>query len=210
MDMPDADLDQDAWQASLMRVAKLICDRGEYLCIILKVRASGVKLRLFNDLKLDGEMLLEAGIGQTLRVSFLHADASGVTFTCEEAIDVAQFVAEPSVSRKRPVRVCLRHPASVVFRKREFSAEIVNLSCRGICIETSASFYVGERTRLSARLLPDFDATVRWKIGNRCGLEFDNALSLAVFADRTSAIQILAHANAQAVGDNDEVQEYTF
>jgi hypothetical protein len=210
MDKPDTDLDEEAWQASLMRVAKLICDRGEYLCIIIKVRAAGVKLRIFNDLKPHGEMLLEAGIGQSLRVRFLHADASGATFTCDEAIDVARFIAEPTSYRKRPVRVCLRHPASVIFRKRAFSAEIVNLSCRGVCIETSASFDVGERTRLSARLLPDFDATVRWKTGNRYGLEFDNALSLAVFADRIGAIQILAYANAQAVGDSDDVQEYTF
>src|SRR5690606_20786923 len=45
--------------ALLIRSAKLICDSGEYLCIIRDVSETGVRLRLFHPLPPDQLLTLE-------------------------------------------------------------------------------------------------------------------------------------------------------
>ena len=46
----------------LIRTAKLVCESGEYLCVIRDVSSTGVRLRLFHDLPADDAH--GAGTGQ--------------------------------------------------------------------------------------------------------------------------------------------------
>lgn len=170
--------------ALMLRTAKLIGTRGEYLCIVRDVSETGVKLRLFHKLDDERRVTLESATGEHTRMEKVWERAGEAGFKFEEPIDVVRFLAEAGPYPKRPVRLRVDYPARLCVNDTIMPARLCDVSRQGARIETDLHLAIGQRLRLEADELPTFDATVCWRTQPAYGLVFHQVMGMEELAQR--------------------------
>jgi len=175
--------------ALLLRSAKLISLRGEYLCIVRDVSESGLKLRLFHPLPADEHLALELATGERFAVDLIWEENGEAGFRFPRGIDVAHFIAESGPFPKRPVRIRVNHAVTLGFAGLTVPAVLHDLSRQGARIETEAKLAIGQSMRISGAELPEFEATVCWRREPNYGLVFRQLMRLEDLALRSFRMQ---------------------
>lgn len=180
----------------LIRSAKLVCQSGEYPCVVRDVSSGGCKLRHFEEMPPETYVLLELANGETfamLRVWSRNME-SGYRFL--SSIDVEAFIEEASDHPRRPIRLRIRHSAMVWSEGKPVEALLVNFSQGGAGIDAAAELPLRKAVRLSIPGIPDQFARVCWRRGLAHGLVFDRSLSMAELARYAIDLQPFLPASA--------------
>ncbi len=159
----------------LIRAAKLVCEAGEYLCVIRDVSESGISVRTFHRLPDCPHMQVELQNGDRHRLELVWQEEDRAGFRFRELADIARIIASPSRFAKRAIRLNFTAPAQVTtLDGRSEEVEIVDLSQQGAKITCSCRFAIDERVKISAAGLPETNAKVRWRKVGSCGLIFED------------------------------------
>lgn len=186
-DRPDQ---RAAARSSLMfRAAKLLCESGEYACIVRDVSAGGARLRLFHAPPPETHLFLELGNGDRYAMERVWArdGHAGFRFSC--SIEVSRFIEEPCDLPRRPLRLNLRADAVVAADGARSHAVLMDMSQHGACVESASKFALRQRVRLECDALPARVGFVRWRRGYRHGLVFQQALRLDELAEQALTLQ---------------------
>jgi hypothetical protein len=175
--------------ALLIRSAKLVCDGGEYLCIVRDVSASGVRLRLFHPLPAQQQMTLELATGECFAIDRVWEREDHAGFRFVDAIDVHRFINEPGPHRKRALRLRIRFPAVVTLNGAPIDVTIHNLSREGARIESDQLFARGQQLKLQARGMPPMMGVVRWRKEPAYGLVFQQLFTFEELARLATTLQ---------------------
>lgn len=196
-------------RSSLMfRAAKLLCESGEYVCIIRDVSATGTRLRLFHAVPHEPHLFLELPSGERFAMErvWQRDDQAGFRFSC--SIDVAEFIREPSPFARRPIRLRLQRPALVATGGVHRPVVLRDISQHGAAIDADGPIPVGQTLRLEIDGLPSRFGCVRWRrdavhgVGH--GLVFQQAYTLDELAMHALTLQPLAQpAPADVAPDGD-------
>lgn len=173
----------------MLRSAKLVCDQGEFLCILRDISESGVRLRIFSPVCHLTGMVLEMATGDTFPIKLVWSQRDEAGFQFMELIDVQRFISESGPYPKRQIRLRLQHPAQITVAGEHYSATILDLSRQGAGIETQRHLAIGQKLTIAARGLQTFDATVCWRRQPAYGLVFCQLMGLEEMAIRTARIQ---------------------
>ena len=173
---------QAARYTLLIRSAKLVCDSGEFLCIVRDVSASGARLRLFHPIPTDTEVLLELASGDRFRIEHRWNRDGQFGFRFHDPIDVHRFIAEASPWPRRPVRLRIEVPASLIVNRESHAGRIRDLSRQGARIETEQPLAIGQKLRVRATGLPELEATVCWRNAPAYGLVLRQGFSFETLA----------------------------
>lgn len=174
----------------LIRTAKLVCETGEFLCVIRDVSATGVRLKLFHRLPVDRHLALELGNGEVYFVERVWDSDGHAGFRFAAPIDVQAFIAEVSPFPRRPARLRMGIAASVTALGVSADALIRDLSQRGAGIETGRLLALGQPVTLDAPGLPQIVARVAWRNGRFYGLAFERVFTLEELARLSVALQM--------------------
>ncbi|MBU6267151.1 MAG: PilZ domain-containing protein [Sphingomonadales bacterium] len=162
----------------LIRSAKLVCQSGEYPCIVRDVSSGGCKLRHFEHVPPETYVLLELANGETyamLRVWQRDLE-SGYRFLLP--IDVEAFIEESGEHPRRPIRLRIRRPATLWCDGQPVAIQLQNLSQGGAGIEAPRELPLRMAVRLSVPGMDDCFARVCWRRGLGHGLVFDRGLAM--------------------------------
>ena len=184
-----ADMRERPRFALMLRSAKLVCDQGEFLCIIRDVSESGVRLKVFNRLDRLTGLQLEMPTGDLFPLTAVWFENGEAGFRFVDLIDVQRFISETGPYPNRPIRLRLRHRAEVTVGDETLGVTIVDLSRQGAGIECERHLAIGQKMRIKAAGLPTFEATVCWRRHPGYGLVFNQLMSLEDLAKRTARIQ---------------------
>lgn len=183
--------------ALLIRSAKLICQSGEYVCLVRDVSSSGVRLRLFHPLPPETYFFLEMANGEIYpmekkwaRNEQLAGHQAGFQFG--QPIDVNQFIEEAGDYPRRPVRLRLECHGQLSSDGRTAPMVLRNISQGGARIETTTWLALHQTVRLTIDGLPDRFAQVRWRNRYDHGLAFDQAFRLDELAEHAKTLQPFA------------------
>lgn len=172
----------------LIRAAKLVCAKGEFLCVIRDVSESGISMRTFHRLPKVDSMVVELQNGDRHELKLVWQDVDRAGFRFTQRADIARIIASPSRFAKRAIRLNLTAPARVsTLDGRLEDVEIIDLSQQGAKITCSCRFAIDERVKISAPGLPETNAKVRWRSDGTCGLIFEDTYQygdLARIAER--------------------------
>lgn len=177
-------------RSSLMfRTAKILCESGEYVCVVRDVSETGCRIRLFHAPPPDEHLFLELANGDRYAMERVWArdDHVGFRFSC--SIDVARFIAEPSPYRRRPIRLNLQHPADVVADGIASPAVLLDLSQQGARIEAGRKFAIEQKLWLALEGLPERIGCVRWRSGYTHGLVLQQSFRLDELAQYALMLQ---------------------
>lgn len=182
----------------LIRTAKLVCESGEFLCIIRDVSETGVRLRLFHDLPRDMRMALELSNGEHYFIERVWERDSHAGFRFAAPIDVHAFIAEVSPYPRRQMRLRLEFPVLLTVDGQVSAATICDLSTQGGRIECSRYLALGQRVKLQGDGFPLNMAKVCWRSGNSYGLAFEQVFKLEEFAVMAAQLQQIGRATPTA------------
>jgi len=166
----------------LIRSAKLVCDSGEYLCIVRDVSQSGAKLRLFHPIPPDEHCALELGTGERFAIEHRWNRDGQFGFRFHSPIDVPHFIAEAGPYPKRPVRLRIAAPGCILVHGAPVEAQLCDLSRHGARIETDHPLAIGQKIKLRVAGLPTIEAVVCWREAPAHGLVFPRGFSFEELA----------------------------
>lgn len=173
----------------MMRTAKLLCEGGEYACVVRDISASGVKLRLFHDVPPDSHLFLELANGNRYAMERIWHEGEHAGFRFASPIAVEEFIEETSRYRRRPLRLRIQRPALVTADGRDCRAVLVNISQQGACIEASGELAVGQQVRLEVAGMPLRFGHVCWRRKHAHGLVFQQSFRFDELARHAFALQ---------------------
>lgn len=195
---PNADAGQTDRRAGkrytlILRAAKLICEAGEFLCVLRDVSDKGLKARLFHAMPTCDAYEIEFGSGERFAVEpvWNRGRDTGFRFAAGP-IDVQGLLAEAGPFPKRSIRLRIAEelPVRLRFDNGELTGRVVDISQHGAQIELPAALPIGQWLRIEARGLPVLHGRVRWRRAARHGVVFQEGFRLDELAQLTADMQI--------------------
>ena len=173
----------------VLRIAKLVCETGEYPCVLRDVSLDGAGLTFFHDVPPDARAILQLSNGHTFPVerAWSGAGRAGYRFACPVAED--DFIAEDAHFGHRPLRLSIRADARLVDGRTGAAARLVDLSSEGAKIEYDARFETGRVVSLALAGRAPRLAEVRWCEDGALGLRFFEPMTSAQLAALALALQ---------------------
>jgi len=165
-------------RASLMlRRAKLVCQSGEYLCLIRDVSEKGIGLGFLHDVPPEPRTLLQLANGMTYPVERVWAQSrqAGYRFGC--TITLEEFLREESPHPVRPLRLNIEGKVRIQDGRTAMEATLVDLSCEGAKIVCEDDLRAHGLISFELPGLSPQLATVRWNEDDHFGLQFQHPLS---------------------------------
>jgi hypothetical protein len=186
----------------MLRSAKVVCQSGEYLCLVRDVSASGAGLSFFHAVPPEPRIFLELANGQIhpIEQAWARGQEAGYRFAAE--IDVAEFIAERSDHPHRAIRLRLERPALVTVAGQDCLATLTDISRTGARIEAASGWPLEAFVRIELAGFPIRYGHVRWREGTSHGIVFQNVLPLGDLAQHLLAAQPFAEqsgANGWAI-----------
>ncbi len=178
----------------LIRTAKLVCESGEFLCIIRDVSETGLRLRLFHDLPRDTRMAVELANGELYFIERVWERDSHAGFRFAAPIDVHAFIAEVSPYPRRQMRLRLQFSALLTADGQASAATVHDLSTQGGRIECGRFLALGQRIKLQGDHFPAVLAKVCWRSGTDYGLVFEQVFTLDALAVMAAELQQVGSA----------------
>jgi hypothetical protein len=166
----------------LIRAAKLILGEAEFLCILRDASETGVRLRLFHDLPVVSDMLLELQNEERHAVEAVWRDGERMGLRFRQQIDVHRLIEMPAPFNRRPIRVRLNVPGVICVGEDTVMCSIRDLSQHGAKIACSRSFALDQRVHLVAPGMPKVPAKIRWRRNDQLGLSFEMTFQLGELA----------------------------
>ena len=183
---PCTDKRDDQRHTLMLRTAKVVCQSGEYVCLVRDVSDSGVGLRFFHDVPEESRIFLELANGALYPIERVrtHAEAdyteAGYRFAAPVVLE--QFLSEASQFAHRPIRLRLQVPVLLTVDGHDFHAMLADVSRCGAKVHIDRRLPLGAFARLDAVGLPLRFGHVRWRKDNDHGIVFQNAIPLEELA----------------------------
>jgi len=175
---------------SLIRAAKLVCGKGEFVCVVRDVSASGVRLRCFHTIPEDPSMALELQNGESFEIVRVRGDGAEASFRFRDpTVEVARLVRENWEFPRRPLRIVMALPVTLRTLTGQTTGVTQNISQQGCRVETGLPLALAQSVVLQIPHLPGIRAKVRWRRDGECGLVFDDTFSLSDFALHAARLQ---------------------
>ena len=166
----------------MLRQARLISARGQYLCIVRDISETAIRVKLFHPLPDCKRMELEIVEARRVRMEKVWSDGEEAGFRFAAPLDLPRFLAEQSHYPRRQFRIDLDLPVMVHSGALATEARTINVSQQGACISCPAPLARRQLVRLESGALPPVHATVLWRSGETYGLVFEELYSFPDFA----------------------------
>ncbi|OCC22902.1 hypothetical protein MB02_14120 [Croceicoccus estronivorus] len=169
----------------VLRTAKLIADRAEFLCLVRDVSATGVKLQLFHALPPAKSLFLEMDDGEKYQIEHIWTNGDFAGFRFPLKINLHRMIANPE--RKFPRRqLRLRVPLQgfMRFNSSEAPIEFENISQQGARIKCDRLLAIEQRVTLDVEKFPPIVAKIRWRERPFYGLVFEQTFRYEELANR--------------------------
>lgn len=177
----------------LIRAAKLVCESGQFVCVIRDVSETGVSVRLFHALPAEERFELHMPAGAVYPITRVWQRGMEAGFRFDAPVAVELLVHEASIYPKRGLRLGVTFPVTATSLTQRCNAIVGNLSQQGALLECDALFAIDQSLRIAAvdkaQGFKEIRAKVRWRRGTRYGLVFDDTFTLADFAKLAARLQ---------------------
>jgi len=126
-------------QASpMLRSAKLVCQSGEYVCLVRDVSQDGVLLSFLHDVPCEPRVFLALANGQTHPIQRIWSGESQAGYRFVASVTVEEFLHERAPFAVRPVRLSVEASARVLDGSESHVARLLDISTHGAKFECAA------------------------------------------------------------------------
>lgn len=174
---------------SLIRVAKLVCGQGEFVCVLRDVSSTGVRLRCFHALPRDPSLALALPNGEIIAIECVREDGLEASFRFGAAIPVERLMRETRGYPRRQLRLAVAIPLMLHTRSGPVAAVTENIAQQGCRLTAAVPLALAQPVLIEGGPIAPIRAKVRWRRDGACGLVFDDTFSLPDFARLAARLQ---------------------
>ena len=160
----------------LLRRAKLVCETGEYLCLIRDVSELGVGLGFLHDVPPEPRVLLQLANELTYPVERIWTGKRQAGYRFGGEMTVNAFLREQTPHKPRALRLTLPGTVRIDEGRNPTDARLIDISCEGAKIASPAAYFQNRLLSFTLDGLPTQLAQVRWSENGKHGLKFQNPL----------------------------------
>ena len=197
--------------SSLLRSAKVVCQAGEYICLVRDVSEDGVLLSYLHEAPPEPRIMLVLGNGQIHAIQRLWAAEGQASYRFAAPVNVAEFLHERAPFQVRPVRLAIEASARLVDGSYSHTARLRDISTHGACFECDAMVARDRLVNFQIERLPQQLGQIVWRDEGekedepreagarvRYGLQFQLPLTLRELAATSLTLQPFGPVHAQA------------
>lgn len=185
----EARVHADSRKATILRTAKVICQTGEYLCLVRELSEIGLSLKFLHPVPKEKRILLQLTNGLTYPIERVWVGRQQAGYRFGNGIDLKEFLSEAAPYECRPIRLSLSTPATVTDGRIVTKVSLTDLSREGAQFESERHHTIGALISFEAPGLPQRLAEVRWQNGALYGMRFQHPLTLQQLADVAISLQ---------------------
>ncbi|MEE4204941.1 MAG: PilZ domain-containing protein [Erythrobacter sp.] len=184
----------------VLRIAKIVCETGEYPCTLRDVSLTGAGLAFWHDVPPEERVILQLSNGHTFPIERVWSGSGRAGYRFAAPVAEDDFIADDAEFGHRPLRLSIRAGARIVDGRVMAAGQLVDLSAEGARIELDGSQRFGTRfdgERLVSLAIAGDQARlaeVRWAEGAAMGLRFTDPLTMPDLAALAFALQPFAAA----------------
>lgn len=168
--------------ALAMRVAKVSCERGEFLCVVKSISAARAEVRFFHQAPASEVLQLEManGFRSQMQLAWREGDQAGYCF--DSPIEISECLDNPGRHGRPEIRVQLDLPCEIAVGEETDTATLLDLSQSGACIFSVANLSERQMLRMGIDGREMRIGHVQWRKGEQYGLIFQQSLGLVELA----------------------------
>ena len=185
---------RDPRHTLMLRTAKVVCQSGEYVCLVRDVSASGVGLRFFHDVPQEPRIFLELANGALYPIERSWSDHGDAGYRFAAPVALEDFLSEASQFAHRAVRLRLKVPVLLTVDGHDFRAMLADVSRCGAKLAIDRRLPQGAFARFDAVGLPMRFGHIRWRQNHDHGVVFQEPIPLEELARCLHALQPCAVA----------------
>ncbi len=194
---------RDPRHTLMLRTAKVVCQSGEYVCLVRDVSASGVGLRFFHDVPQEPRIFLELANGALYPIERSWSDHGDAGYRFAAPVALEDFLSEASQFAHRAVRLRLKVPVLLTVDGHDFRAMLADVSRCGAKLAIDRRLPQGAFARFDAVGLPLRFGHIRWRQNHDHGIAFQEPIALEELARCLHTLQPCAVApGGEHVGGN--------
>jgi len=178
----------------MLRSAKVVCQSGEYVCLVRDVSDDGVLLSFLHEVPTEPRIILALGNGQTYPIQRIWSGQEQVGDRFGGQVAVQEFLHERAPFAVRHVRLAIKAPARVIDGSQAHVAQLLDMSTHGAKFECATAFAEGRLISFQIQSMGQQLGQVVWgdeKTANAAlhGLQFQHPLTLRELAQAALRMQ---------------------
>jgi len=172
---------------SVLRIAKLICPRGEQLCVIRNISSGGLMAHVYARFEVGTQVRVEFKSGETLActVRWMRQELAGMQF--DVPIDVDAFLAgvdrQTAAREPRAPRLGVDTLGLMRCGVRYRPVTLCDISQGGAKLLAPDWTEVGQEVVMRVSGLPLLTGVIRWQNEQHAGIAFKTPIPLPVLAE---------------------------
>lgn len=198
----EADRRASSRKSLMLRSAKVVCQTGEYVCLVRDVCELATSLSFMHDVPPEPRILLCLGNGLTYPIERVWADKRQAGYRFASQVSPEEFRHEASPYAARPVRLVMSAPAQIMDGRDAHDASLLDISNHGAKLECTAALQQQRLMAVQVSGMNQRAAKIVWaeRYGDvwRYGVQFEHPIALQDLA--TTALR-LQPFNAPAPDD---------
>ena len=173
----------------MMRTAKVVCQSGEYVCIVRDVSAGGTRLHFFHAVPGEERIFLTLTNGLIYPIERVWVGVHSAGYRFASPIELGEFISEPGLYPHRGIRLRLERPTLVTTGGIDSRAMLADISTRGARLAGGSRYPIGSLLRIEVEGLPIRFGHVCWRHEHDHGVIFQEAIPLDRLARHLLAMQ---------------------
>lgn len=187
-------------KSPLLRTAKVVCQSGEYVCLIRHISQDGLGLSYLHDTPPEARIILQTTNGLTYPIERAWEGRRQAAYRFASDIAIEEFLHEESPFATRPVRLNITAEARIADGQMFAKVQLIDISREGAKFESHGEHPRGRLISFDALGLPQRLAEVRWQDGQTFGIQFQHPLSINQLAEMALRLQPFAARIPDPVG----------
>ena len=183
----------------VLRTAKVVCQTGEYVCLIRDVSETAISLHFWHKAPPEGRIILQLTNGETHPIERVWSGKSQAGYRFTQTISPEQFLHSETPYHHRPIRLEIAAQARLTDGQIISHVHLMDISCGGAKFESENPHLRDRIISFDALGLPQRLAQVRWQEDRQFGLQFQHPLTIRELANIAMRAQPFAEAGIMPI-----------
>ncbi|WP_298471029.1 PilZ domain-containing protein [uncultured Erythrobacter sp.] len=173
---------KSAHKSAMLRIAKVVCQTGEYVCLIRDLSELGIGLSFLHEAPSEPRIILQLTNGLTYPLERVWAGKRQAGYRFGSEISLDEFLHEESPFENRPIRLDITAEARITDGRAITRVKLIDISREGAKFESDAAHPEQRLVSFEALGLPQRLGQVRWQEDTTFGMQFQHPLEIQELA----------------------------
>jgi len=182
-------------KSAMLRTAKVVCQSGEYVCLIRDLSEIGIGLSFLHEAPIEPRIILQLTNGLTYPLERVWSGKKQAGYRFGSEISLDEFIREESPFENRPIRLEIAAEARLTDGRTITRVRLMDISREGAKFQSEGTHPEQRLISFEALGLPQRLGQIRWQNGTAFGLQFQHPLEiqeLATMAVRSQPFDVQA------------------